>query len=48
MIGVTARTVYGATEKRLIQTVAIEQNCPKDSVKIVLIRLKLLDTLLML
>ena len=35
MIGVTARTVYGATEKRLIQTVAIEQNCPKDSVKIV-------------
>jgi hypothetical protein len=35
MIGVTSRTVFGTTEKRLIQTVAIEQNCPQDSVKII-------------
>ncbi|MDE5483484.1 hypothetical protein KRE28_16885 [Elizabethkingia meningoseptica] len=29
------RTFYGTTESTLIKTVAIEQNCPKENIKVV-------------
>lgn len=33
--GAAVRTMFGATEHRLIKTVAIEHNCSEDSVKII-------------
>ncbi|WP_299135485.1 hypothetical protein [uncultured Tenacibaculum sp.] len=33
--GAVNRTVFGATEKTLIKTVSIEQNCPKENIKVV-------------
>ncbi|MGJ8745799.1 hypothetical protein [Polaribacter sp.] len=33
--GSVNRTVFGTTEKNLIKTVAIEQNCSKEKIKIV-------------
>ena len=32
--GAVNRTMFGTTEKTLIKTVSIEQNCPKENVKI--------------
>ena len=33
--GAVNRTVFGTTEETLIKTVAIEQNCPSENVKII-------------
>lgn len=33
--GAVNRTVFGTTEKTLIKTVSIEQNCPKENIKVV-------------
>ncbi|AUC84365.1 hypothetical protein CW731_03210 [Polaribacter sp. ALD11] len=33
--GSVTRTVFGTTEKNLIKTVAIEQNCSKEKIKII-------------
>lgn len=32
--GAVNRTVFGTTQKTLIKTVSIEQNCPKENIKI--------------
>ncbi|MFL0114048.1 hypothetical protein [Tenacibaculum maritimum] len=32
--GAVNRTMFGTTEKTLIKTVSIEQNCPKENIKI--------------
>lgn len=32
--GSGARTVFGTTEKTLIKTVSIEQNCPQEDIKV--------------
>lgn len=33
--GAVNRTMFGTTEKTLIKTVSIEQNCPKENIKII-------------
>lgn len=32
--GVLTRKIFGTTEKNLIETVSIEQNCPAENIKI--------------
>ena len=32
--GAVSRTTFGTTEKKLIQTVSVEQGCPKENIKI--------------
>ncbi len=32
--GTAMRTIFGATEKNLVKTVSIEQNCKKEKIKI--------------
>lgn len=32
--GAVSRTIFGITEEKLIQTVSVEQGCPKENIKI--------------